>query len=252
MQRSPHAALNLQGRWPKAVKIERLLHLDDSAKRSFRLLEIGTGSGAIAHYFACRSGLRCDVDAVDVVDQRKVRDGYEFQLVRDTTLPFETARFDIVISNHVIEHVGDSGAQLRHLGEIHRVLRPDGRAYLAVPNRWQVVEPHFHLPFLSWLPRRLRDSYVRLARRGARYDCEPPTLRTLETMLRDADFEFENVCVPALRETLAIERADSTLAGIFARIPDALLQRLRGVIPTLIYLLYPTPVVLAGAAKPIT
>lgn len=59
------------------------------------------------------------------------------------------------------------------LSELARVLRPSGIGYLAVPSRWMLVEPHYRLPFLSWMPQRAADAYVRLTGRGEYYDCRP-------------------------------------------------------------------------------
>lgn len=50
-----------------------------------------------------------------------------------TNLPFAAGSFGIVICNHVLEHIPDDG---RALAEIHRVLRPGGRAILTVPIVW--------------------------------------------------------------------------------------------------------------------
>src|SRR3546814_13212696 len=79
------------------------------------------------------------------------------------------------LSNHVIEHVGNADAQRHHLVEIRRVLAPDGVVYFAAPNRWRLVEPHFRLPFLSWLPHPASDRYLRLMCRGIHYDFHPPS-----------------------------------------------------------------------------
>ena len=62
------------------------------------------------------------------------------EVTQGVELPFDDARFDVVISNHVIEHVGDEAAQHAHLREIRRVMKADGSAYLAVPNRWMLTE----------------------------------------------------------------------------------------------------------------
>ncbi|HJT93305.1 MAG TPA: hypothetical protein VJ777_15440, partial [Mycobacterium sp.] len=62
----------------------------------------------------------------------------------------------------------------------------DGVAYLATPNKWTVIEPHFKLPGLSWLPKRLADRYVRLAGRGERYDVDLLTYGQLEDLAEDA------------------------------------------------------------------
>jgi SAM-dependent methyltransferase len=233
-ERHPHAVLDLPSRDRKAVKIERLLDLA-SRPQPLRILEIGTGAGGIAHYFAVHSTLRCDVTAVDVIDNRQVRDGYAFSLVQGVELPFAAASFDVVITNHVIEHVGDAGAQHRHLTEIHRVLKPNGVGYLAVPNRWMLTEPHFNLKFLSWWPHAWRTPYLKLMRKGAFYDCEPLQMKQLERMLAAADFRYRNLCVPALRETFEIERPASSITRLLRMLPDAVLTPFSRIIPTLIY-----------------
>jgi SAM-dependent methyltransferase len=233
--RRPHAALDPVGRKPKAAKILRLLELPTDPPRTLRLLEVGTGSGVIAQYFAQLATPRFEVDAVDVLDQRRVTDGYRFQRVAGTALPFADASFDVVVSNHVIEHVGGRADQAHHLLEIARVLRPDGQGYLATPNRWQVVEPHFKLPFLSWLPRGLRDGYVRLAGRGARYDCDPLALHELERLLREAGLDGANLLHPALQALVALEPRPSRLSLAVARLPAALLRLLQPAEPTHVY-----------------
>lgn len=233
--RLPHAALDLRGRLPKVEKIRRLLRLPSGCE--LRMLEIGTGSGAVAHYFATRDDLRFDVDAVDVVDQRQIRKGFRFRLVEGVRLPYPDSTFDVIVSNHVIEHVGGRQEQLIHLHEIERLLRPGGRAYLAFPNRWQLVEPHYHLAFLSWLPRRWRTPYLRLFRRGTAYDCEPLSLRESEWMLDGTGLAFENACVPAIRAMVAIEAHPLLTLRLVSRLPDAVLACLRPVCPTHVYLL---------------
>jgi SAM-dependent methyltransferase len=234
--RQGHAVLDLASRQWKGRKIEQLLGLTVGHPPR-RLLEIGTGSGGIAHYFATQARASFDVDAVDVEDTRQIAEGYRFALVPSTQLPFGSATFDVVVTNHVIEHVGESAAQAAHLREIHRVTKPEGIVYLAVPNRWMLVEPHYRLPFLSWLPRRWRSPYVRWSGRGTHYDCEPLTKPQLETAVRDAGFEARNVSVDAFRATLAIEGNKGVIASWIARMPDTWLNKLEAVIPTHIYLL---------------
>lgn len=231
--RQPHAVLDLLSRRHKGLKIERLLDLQ-GLPQPIRLLEIGTGSGGIAHYFATHPTLQFHVTAVDVVDQRLIRDDYDFHLVHDTALPFADASFDVVLSNHVIEHVGERPAQLAHLRELHRVMAPGGVGYLAVPNRWMFTEPHYRLAFLSWLPRPLRTPYLRLMRRGQRYDCEPLTVPRLDALLAEAGFAWRHLEVEALRATLDIEDAHSPGARLVQRLPDAIIAAMRPMIPTLI------------------
>jgi len=238
-ERQPHAVLDLPSRNWKALKIERLLDLAHRPQ-PIKMLEIGTGSGGIAQYFATHPQLRCDVIAVDVVDNRLAHEGYEYLQVEGVELPFADAGFDVVITNHVIEHVGDFGAQHRHLEEVHRVMKPEGVGYLAVPNRWMLTEPHYKLKFLSWWPHAWRSSYLRLMRKGTFYDCEPLQMRQLERMLAAAGFRYRNICIDALRTTFEIERPASFGVRALRRMPDALLEPLRRIIPTLIYRVYRT------------
>jgi SAM-dependent methyltransferase len=233
-ERRPHAVLDLPSRRFKGLKIELLL---DLAKRPqpIRMLEVGTGSGGIANYFGTHPQLHCEVDAVDVHDNRLVSEGYRYHQVYDTQLPFADESFDVVLSNHVIEHVGDVRAQRAHLAELHRVLRSDGIGYLAVPNRWMLVEPHYRLAFLSWWPRAWRTPYLRVMHKGEVYDCEPLQMRQLERMLAAAEFNYRNLCVEAMRLTFEIERQDSIGSKIMRTIPNALLEFVRRIIPTLIY-----------------
>jgi SAM-dependent methyltransferase len=239
VERAPHAVQDLPSRRWKGEKILRLLDLP-LRQSPWRVLEIGTGSGGIAHYLGTHPTVSFDVTSVDVVDVRSIHDGYAFQRVSGTSLPFEDASFDIVISNHVIEHVGDRDAQRMHLQECRRVLAFGGRGYLAVPNRWMLVEPHFKLAFLSWIPIGVADAYVRLAGKGQHYDCRPLTSRQLEADLRSARFGFKQHAGDALRATFDLERPDAPLyRWVLKPIPDVAWGGLRRVFPTLIYTLDP-------------
>ena len=237
--RQPHAVLDMASRHWKAVKIERLLGLD-ARPGPLRLLEVGTGSGGIAHYFGTHPSGRFEVDAVDVADNRLVHDGFRYQDVTGTQLPFADASFDVVLTNHVIEHVGEEPEQLRHLAEVRRVLRPGGIGYLAVPNRWMLVEPHYRLAFLSWLPRHWRTPYLRWSGKGVEYDCLPLTAATTERYLAGAGFEFEQEHGRALLLTYELERPRAlAYRALFRHVPMAAWRALRSVFPTLIYRLRP-------------
>jgi SAM-dependent methyltransferase len=233
-----HAALDAGSRHHKAVKIARLLGLDAPDGTPVRLLEVGTGSGRIAHYFATHASGRFRVEAVDVVDNRQVSEGFGYQTVTGTRLPFADASFDVALTNHVIEHAGGIDEQRAHLAELRRVLATDGVVYLAVPNRWMPVEPHYKLAFLSWLPRRWRSPYLAWRRGVAEYDCEPLSAPALERLLREGGWRFENLGIEAVREMRRLEPGNVALAG-FAVLPARLKRALRRSLPTHVYLLRP-------------
>jgi len=114
----------------KAQMIESILEsFLGQAMRGYRVLDIGCGNGDISAYFARNN----EQYGVDISDKRRDKNRtFEFCIVNSEVLPFADGFFDVVISHHVIEHVDD---QKLHLREIHRVLKSDGSAYLATPNR---------------------------------------------------------------------------------------------------------------------
>jgi hypothetical protein len=98
-----------------------------------------------------------------------------------------------------------------------------------------VVEPHFHVAFLSWFPRSLRSRYLKLRGKGSFYDCEPLTQHELERMLDESALAGDNIGFDALRATVALEKDAGLLAASLAKLPDAALRPLSGLVPTLIY-----------------
>ena len=206
-----------------------------SRTRPLRIVEVGTRLRGIAHYFAIHPHLLCVVDAVDVHDNRLVLDGYRYQEVLGTKLSPGNDTFDVVIINHVIEHLGDERAQRHHLSELQRVLRNDGIGYIAVPKRWMLLEPYFRLAFLSWLPRSWRTSYLRLMRKGERYDCESLQLSQCEEFLAKAGWRYKNISIEAMRITTNIESPGAIILNILRNPSDQVWMPLRSIIPTLIY-----------------
>lgn len=81
-------------------------------------------------------------------------------------IPFPDNSFDIVTSIEVIEHTDKPEVMLK---EIRRVLKPDGILHITTANKWWPIEPHFKLPFLSYLPPKLSDFYVKIAGKGQTY-----------------------------------------------------------------------------------
>jgi SAM-dependent methyltransferase len=105
-----------------------------------RLLEIGCGNGSRMSIFARRGwvveGQEIDPDAARVVRARghRVHEG----LLENVGLQAET--YDVVIADHVIEHVIDPLSLVR---ECYRVLKPGGRIILAAPNTGSVGHARF-------------------------------------------------------------------------------------------------------------
>ena len=73
-------------------------------------------------------------------------------------LPFGDSHFDIGFSNAVVEHVGNHKQQRAFVHELVRTCR---RTMIATPNALFPIDPHTLLPFVHWLPRRLRHRLLR-------------------------------------------------------------------------------------------
>ncbi len=226
-KKASHAVLDSASRETKARHIVELLQEVAGPLADKAVLDIGTGSGHIASYVARYTG---SLISVDVVDERLERD-FEFRQVESEMLPFEAGSFDVVVSNHAVEHVNDQPA---HLREIARVLRPGGVCYMATPNRWRPIEPHFGLPLLSWPPAGVRDRYVRLVGKGERFDVLPLSYGDLHDLAHGADLQCVDLSMSMVRLSLGARG-------------DGKLERLRPAWPVLRHLM---PALVVALRKP--
>lgn len=94
-------------------------------------------------------------------------------------LPFEDGSFDVVFSNAVIEHVGDSERQRRFVSEALRVGR---RAFITTPNRRFPIEVHTRLPLVHWLPDRVSHAVYRGLGKGFATEVRLLSRRSFESL----------------------------------------------------------------------
>jgi len=232
VERRTHVVADEASRTRKAEAIAAMLTAERPL-RGARILDNGCGSGYIAHELAKRVGPNGSVTAVDRMDHRLISTGFEFIQTDGGALPFPSGAFDIVVSNHVLEHVGQPAEQLAYLTEIERVLAPDGLLYLAAPNKYRLVEAHVGLPFVSWLPPRAADRVVRLARRGEWYDVVPVSRSQLHSLLTRAGFTVVDMTAEVAKRQL---RALPSPVSAVAAVPGPLLDGALAVVPTFIVL----------------
>jgi SAM-dependent methyltransferase len=169
----------LASRGAKADKILRILRGEIHDPKRASLIDIGCSQGQITQRLAEHFGFVVGVDPEEK-GEGKIQ-AYHFVQADGCKLPIRSSRFDVAVLNHVLEHVS---SPQNLLDEVWRVLKPDGVCYLACPNRYSLVEPHYRLPFLSWLPRPLADLYVRLAGRGEKYLDRLPSYWGLKKLVR--------------------------------------------------------------------
>lgn len=96
------------------------------------VLEIGCGRCAMMRALKKNGHDIVAIDADEEVVQRSPED-LDVRLAEGDRLPFEAARFDVVLSFDVFEHIPDSD---NHLAEVRRVLKPGGYYLMQTPNKW--------------------------------------------------------------------------------------------------------------------
>jgi SAM-dependent methyltransferase len=102
-----------------------MLHLIRNLPAGARVLDLGAGPGS----FRCK---RTDLVVVRLDLNMPHRQGSGSYVVADAArMPFTPGSFDLVVSNHSLEHCSELEATIVEAG---RVLKPDGALYIAVPD----------------------------------------------------------------------------------------------------------------------
>lgn len=105
----------------------------------------------------------------------------------------ESECYDLAILDNVLEHLPD---HVHAFSMISRLLRPGGVVFILVPNRLWPIEVHYHLPFLSYLPIKFANIYLRVTGRGRDYTdaSYAPTYWSLRKLFqRHPEIEFDFV-----------------------------------------------------------
>jgi SAM-dependent methyltransferase len=134
-----------------------------------RALDVGCSAGFIADELAAAGARTIGAD-IDVPGVRKASARFgkhaTFMCADGSRLPLADGSVDVCVFNHIYEHVVNPDLVM---AELHRVLADDGVLYLGLGNRFGVIEPHYRLPFLSYLPRPVADRYMRATGKGDHY-----------------------------------------------------------------------------------
>lgn len=224
---------------PKVAKMLAVLEdagtLDTGPRRL--AVDIGCSGGqftaALAPYFQDVLGIDIDPHALTVA-RRDHGSGCVTYLLADTLrLPLSDGSSDLVVCNHVYEHVPDARQLFR---EIFRVLRPGGACYLGAASRLGPIEPHYHLPFLSWLPKWAAHRYLRITRRGTHYYENLRSYWGLRRLL--GGFETQDYTLRVLGDPERFHARDLLpKGGLLARVPLSFWRLAYAFLPSYIFVL---------------
>jgi SAM-dependent methyltransferase len=237
--------LDEEGRRQKAAKIVAVVRhaLGVETLDGLRAVDVGCSAGFIADELALAGATTSGVD-IDEPGLAKARarfgDRVDFRLARGEDLPFDDDSVDVAVLNHIYEHVVDPEAVV---ADIHRVLRPGGVLYLGVGHRWQVLEPHHRLPFLSWLPQGAADRYLRLAGKGEHYYEHYYTPAGLRRLF--AAYDVWDYTLPVLTDPAAFAAGDNVPSWA-AKVPPAVFRAALPLVPTYVWAAFKGDAVPAG------
>lgn len=180
------------GRMEKASKVVAVLS-DYFGNRAAQVtaVDIGCSTGIMTRHFAgafgCVIGL--DNDHVGVLHGRRLAEQagvpsskLQFLAGDGCAMPLATNSVDAVICNQVYEHVDDQPALM---SEIYRILKPGGACYFGIGTRHVLVEGHYKLPFLSWVPHSVAHVYMKMLGKNAKYDVRLLSYRNLKKLSRE-------------------------------------------------------------------
>lgn len=189
-----------------------------------RVLDMAAGCGTFVLY-----GLHHGRNVVGVEPEEWKREYYGYKIAAagypqawldrivegvGEELPFEDGSFDLVTTYQTLEHVSDVRLCL---SEMLRVLRPGGVLHVRAPDYGCFYEPHYRLPFLPRMNRRLAKMYLNWLGRPV------DGLRTLNWVTRGAVVEELETLDPGARiEDTARWHATRRRERIRGRLPAAL------------------------------
>lgn len=176
-----------KSRIAKAKRITTLLskHFGSKNLKFLKVLDIGGSTGIIASYLSnfFESVVVTDIDtqAISFAKKNFKNKNLSFKVDDAMKMSFKSNTFDVVICTHVYEHVPSADILFK---EIFRIMKPGGVCYLAAQNKLFPWEPHYNLLFLSLLPKKVADIYIKIFRNRNEYYEKPLSYWSLKKITK--------------------------------------------------------------------
>jgi SAM-dependent methyltransferase len=212
LQRFDHYYFDLYPYLDKHIRFDELRGKD--------VLEIGLGYGTVSQRVAeCAryTGLDIAKGPVEVVNLRISMNGLSGHAVAGSVLdaPFPAESFDAVITIGCLHHTGNLP---RALSEVHRVLRPGGRALVMVYNAFS-YRRWLRWPRETW--RRLRGSAAKPASESERAAYDASETHSAPETVFTSKQELREMCAAFKKCEISKENAAREL--VFSMIPRPIL-----------------------------
>jgi len=138
-------ALGKQFRDRRFVEVQKMF---DHLGRPLRIIDLG-GSSRYWTQMGIEPSEGLEITLVNFMEKHLKHESFINVTGDATNLEYEDNSFDLAFSNSVIEHVGDDDAKRRMAQEVQRVA---SNYFIQTPNRSFIIEPHFLLPGIQFLP----------------------------------------------------------------------------------------------------
>lgn len=132
---------------------------------SYKILDIGSGMGGFLVAMTLKgykiSGIDINNDYCQITKLR----GKKYNLDIDVTqCPAENINIisnsiDLIYCNDVLEHANNPNLILK---EMHRLLKNNGFIWITIINRFGFRDPHYHINFINWMPRKIANNLLTL------------------------------------------------------------------------------------------
>ncbi len=179
---------------------------------NLKLLDIGCSSGIMTYeyskYFKNVTGIDLDDKAVKFAKQNKQSHNIEYFAGPIEESNFGNEIYDVITCSHIYEHVPSSNDLM---DKIYQLLKPGGVCYFAAGNRFNlnIIEAHYKLPFLSFLPKKLANIYISIFREENRYYETHLSLTKLRKLV--SRFDVEDYSLKIIKQPSRFHATDMLL-----------------------------------------
>jgi len=198
LSREDFVLKDVEGRTQKFKKIISVLHNFRPRSQSLNCLDIGCSSGIITsslgEHFQLAVGLDIDQEAVEYAKVHTSPTHAQFLIADSMALPLQNNSIDVIVCNHIYEHVPYADQMM---DEVYRVLKEEGFCYFSAGNKYMVIEAHYGLPFLSWVPKPIAHCYLKITGRGSFYYEEHLSLGGLKKLVKK--FRVHDYTLPIIQ-----------------------------------------------------